>query len=100
MIVYAVVDDALSPASPLGDAIDVFVRPISAENKQRGWAMATWLVANADRLDINTVIFDDRIWRAGSRSDDGWTDYRVPSSSRGDRRILEHRDHVHVDVID
>ena len=83
-----------------GRAIDVFVRPITAENKQRGWAMATWLVANADRLDVNTIIFDDRIWHAGSRSDDGWTDYRVPSSSRGDRRILEHRDHVHVDVID
>ena len=55
---------------------------------------------NADRLDIATLIFDDRIWHAGSRSDDGWTDYRVPSSSRGDRAVLEHRDHVHVDVID
>jgi hypothetical protein len=83
-----------------GRAIDVFVRPISAENKKRGWAMATWLVANADRLDVSTIIFDGRIWHAGSRSDDGWTDYRVPSSSRGDRKILEHRDHVHVDVID
>ena len=30
----------------------------------------------------------------------GWTDYDVPSSSRGDRAILEHRDHVHVDVAD
>lgn len=83
-----------------GRAIDVFVRPINATNRQRGWAVATYLVANADRLDVNTIIFDDRIWHAGSRSDDGWTDYRVPSSSRGDRAILEHRDHVHVDVID
>ncbi len=83
-----------------GRAIDVFVRPISATNKQRGWAMASYLVAQADRLDINTVIFDDRIWHAGSRSDDGWTDYQVPASSRGDRKILEHRDHVHVDVAD
>ena len=83
-----------------GRAIDVFVRPINAGNKQRGWALATYLVANADRLDIKTLIFDDRIWHAGSRSDDGWTDYRVPSSSRGDRAILEHRDHVHVDVFD
>jgi hypothetical protein len=81
-----------------GRAIDVFFRPINAENRQRGWALATYLVANADRLDIKTLIFDDRIWHAGSRSDDGWTDYRVPSSSRGDRAILEHRDHVHVDV--
>jgi hypothetical protein len=83
-----------------GRAIDIFFRPITPENRKRGWAMASYLVANADRLDIKTVIFDDRIWHAGSRSDDGWTDYRVPSSSRGDRAILEHRDHVHVDVFD
>ena len=83
-----------------GRAIDVFFRPISDANKKRGWAMASYLVANADRLDVKTVIFDDRIWRAGSWSGDGWSDYRVPSSSRGDRAILEHRDHVHVDVFD
>ena len=81
-----------------GRAIDIFYRPITTENNQRGWAMATYLVANADRLDIRTLIFDDRIWHAGSRSGDGWTDYRVPSSSSGDQQILEHRDHVHVDV--
>ena len=65
-----------------GRAIDVFFRPITDENKKRGWAMASYLVANADRLDIKTVIFDDRIWRAGSWSGDGWGNYRVPSSSR------------------
>ena len=81
-----------------GRAIDVFFRPITDENKKRGWAMASYLVANADRLDVKTVIFDDRIWRAGAG--DGWGNYRVPSSSRGDRAILEHRDHVHVDVFD
>ncbi|KRF36716.1 hypothetical protein [Nocardioides sp. Soil805] len=83
-----------------GRAVDVFVRPISPANTKRGWALAHYLVAQADRLDIETVIFDDRIWKAGSRSDDGWRDYDVPSSSRGDRAILEHRDHVHVDVAD
>jgi hypothetical protein len=81
-----------------GRAIDVFVRPVSKENKRRGWAIAGYLVSQADRLDIATVIFDDRIWKAGSRSDDGWQDYRVPDGSTGDRSILEHRDHVHVDV--
>ena len=81
-----------------GRAIDVFFRPVTAENRERGWAMASYLVAQASRLDIDTLIFDDRIWRAGSRSGDGWRDYDVPSSSRGDRAILEHRDHVHVDV--
>jgi hypothetical protein len=82
-----------------GRAVDIFVRPISPANKVKGWAIAHYLVAMADRLSIEHVIFDDRIWTAGSRSDDGWRDYDPPSRS-GDRRILEHRDHVHVDVFD
>lgn len=81
-----------------GRAIDIFVRPISSANKQRGWAIAGYLVAQADRLQINTVIFDDKIWRAGRYSDEGWLNYAVPTGVSGDRRILEHRDHVHVDV--
>jgi hypothetical protein len=82
-----------------GRAIDIFVRPISPENRQRGWAIAQYLVAQADRLVIQNVIFDDRIWTSGSRSDEGWRDYDPPARS-GDRAILEHRDHVHVDVLD
>ena len=77
-----------------GRAVDIFVRPINAANKQRGWAIAQYLVANADRLTVQTVIFDDRIWRAGR---DEWRNYDPPSNA-GDRAILEHRDHVHVDV--
>ena len=73
---------------------NVFVRPINRANKTRGWAIAHWSVANAARLGIRTVIFDDRIWTAGR---DGWRDYSPPSRS-GDIKILEHRDHVHVDV--
>ena len=48
-----------------GRAIDVFVRPVSADNRRRGWAIASYLVGQADRLDINTVIFDDRMWTGG-----------------------------------
>ena len=83
-----------------GRAIDIFVRPINPDNRKRGWAIASYLIAQADRLSINTLIFDDRIWHAGSRSGDGWTNYDVPQSSGGNRSILEHRDHVHVDVAD
>ena len=82
-----------------GRAVDIFVRPISEANKQRGWAIAQYLVAQADRLAIQNVIFDDRIWTTGGRSDHGWRDYDPPSRS-GDPAILEHRDHVHVDVVD
>ncbi|HET7691001.1 MAG TPA: hypothetical protein VFK41_11500 [Nocardioidaceae bacterium] len=80
-----------------GRAIDVFVRPISVENKRRGWVIAQYLVAHAKRLGVRHVIFDDRIWTSGRLSEAGWRDYDPPERS-GDRRILEHRDHVHVDV--
>jgi hypothetical protein len=82
-----------------GRAIDIFVRPVSPQNRQRGWAIAQYLVAQSDRLVIQNVIFDDRIWTSGSRSDEGWRDYDPPARS-GDPAILEHRDHVHVDVQD
>ncbi|MDN4160234.1 hypothetical protein [Nocardioides abyssi] len=82
-----------------GRAVDIFFRPVNDANKTRGWAVAHYLVAMADRLDVQTVIFDDRIWRTGWRSGSGWRDYDPPSRS-GDRAILEHRDHVHVDVPD
>lgn len=82
-----------------GRAIDVFVRPINDANNERGWAVASYLVAQADRLRIQTVIFDGRIWSAGDRSELGWRDYRTSSRSSGDPDILEHRDHVHLDVV-
>ncbi len=80
-----------------GRAIDLFVRPVSKANRTRGWAIAQYLVSQADRLSIRTVIFDDRIWTSGRQSGDGWRDYDPPERS-GDPAILEHRDHVHVDV--
>ena len=86
-----------------GRAIDVFVRPIGPENRKRGWAMAYYLVAQAERLGVDHVIFDDMIWTSGRRSEQGWRDYD-PGNTRGKPKstvkILEHRDHVHVDVLD
>ena len=84
-----------------GRAVDVFVRPISPRNKTRGWAIAQYLVAQAERLEIDTVIFDGRIWTA-RRAGQGWRDYEPDTSgrSRAVAAILEHRDHVHVDVAD
>lgn len=82
-----------------GRAVDAFFRPVNDANRVRGWALAQYYVANAERLKIRTVIYDDRIWSA-RRSDEGWRDYAVPASSNGDRAILEHRDHVHVDVFE
>lgn len=85
------------PAPSVGRAIDVFVRPVSESNKTRGWAMAQYLVAQAARLGIEHVIFDGRIWTAGTVSSDGWRVYH-PTETSGSPTILMHRDHVHVDV--
>jgi len=84
-----------------GRAIDVFFRPISSANQQRGWALAQYLVAQAERLEIDTVIFDGRIWTANNAVQ-GWRIYRVHAGNRPASvvRVLEHRDHVHVDVAD
>jgi hypothetical protein len=81
-----------------GRAIDVFFRPVNAGNKRLGWAVAQYLVARADALGVQTVIYDDRIWTAGLRSESGWREYDEPSGPN--QPILEHRDHVHVDVVE
>lgn len=82
-----------------GRAIDLFFRPVNEANKTRGWALAQYLVAHAARLQVHTVIFDDRIWVAGK--DDSWRDYRAPTNADPrTQAILEHRDHVHVDVFE
>ncbi|MET7277026.1 hypothetical protein ABZS29_02250 [Kribbella sp. NPDC005582] len=82
-----------------GRAVDVFVRPITAANTTKGWAMAQYLAARAKKLNIRTIIFSDKIWTAGGQSDSGWRDYTPPERA-GDQKILRHLDHVHVDVLD
>jgi hypothetical protein len=79
-----------------GRAVDAFVRPVTAENRRKGWAVASYLVAHAERLHVDHVIFDGRIW-SERRSGSGWRDYD-PGRTTGNRVVLEHRDHVHVDV--
>lgn len=78
-----------------GRGVDVFFRPISEENRREGWILAQWLIAHADGLDIQYVIFDDRIWSAHS-SRGHWQTYDAPEPAND---ILRHRDHVHVDVL-
>ena len=81
-----------------GRAIDYFFRPVTDASTQRGWALASYLVANADRLDVATVIFSDAIWTA-RRSSEGWRAYDPGSLDGGSGdEVRRHLDHVHVDV--
>ena len=78
-----------------GRAVDFFFKPVNSGSKLAGWSLAHYAVANADRLDIKTVIYDDKIWTAW-RSSSGWRDYDAPSGAN--QATLRHLDHVHVDV--
>lgn len=78
-----------------GRAIDIFFRPVSQENRREGWVLAQWLVAHAEDLNIQYVIFDDRFWSVHS-SRGLWHHYDAPEPGNA---ILRHVDHVHVDVL-
>ncbi|MBJ2122379.1 hypothetical protein I6N91_15470 [Arthrobacter sp. MSA 4-2] len=78
-----------------GRAIDIFFRPVSEENRRQGWILAHWLVAHAEDLDIQYVIFDDLFWSAHLPRG-RWHDYDAPDPGN---EILRHLDHVHVDVL-
>ncbi|SEF17711.1 hypothetical protein [Jiangella alba] len=80
-----------------GRALDVMFEPYDDPDvNRRGWSVAHWAVANAQALDIATIIYDDRIWSA-RRSDEGWREYTHPSGDTADV-TLRHLDHVHIDV--
>lgn len=78
-----------------GRAIDIFFRPVTEENRRQGWMLSQWLVAHAEELDIQYVIFDDQFWSARIARG-GWHDYEAPAPAN---EILRHLDHVHVDVL-
>lgn len=80
-----------------GRAIDIFFEPYrDAESRQEGWAMAHWLVAHAEALDVSVIIYRDRIWSA-RHSPEGWRDYTSPFGNPKDP-TQRHLDHVHVEV--
>jgi hypothetical protein len=80
-----------------GLALDAFFPMQDGRGGPQGWAAAHWLVANAQRLGIAVVIYDDHIWSA-RRGSQGWRAYTHPSGSTSvtDR----HLDHIHVDVVE
>lgn len=45
---------------------------LTASSRRRGWALAQYLVANADRLGLRTVSFDGRVWSVDGSDSGGW----------------------------
>lgn len=69
-----------------GRAIDVMV------SGSRGWEVARLMHRHADRLGVQEIIYERRIWTK-QRSSEGWR----PMPSRGSARA-DHYDHVHISI--
>ncbi|SDB80636.1 hypothetical protein GA0111570_102427 [Raineyella antarctica] len=69
-----------------GNAIDIMI------SGDRGLAIAAYMRANASRLGVTEVIYQQKIWTV-QRSSEGWR----PMSDRGST-TANHYDHVHVSV--
>lgn len=78
------------PGHPDGRAIDAMIPNYSGSGNALGWQVAEYVRANAGRLGVTEVIFDQKIWTT-QRSGEGWR-------SMGNRGsdTANHRDHVHV----
>lgn len=68
-----------------GAAIDAMI-----PDSDTGWAAAKWVVANADALNVDQVIFAQKIWTKSNRT---WR----PMADRGSI-TANHYDHVHISV--
>ncbi len=66
-----------------GREVDVLLGPVTAESRRRGWAVASYLCAQAKRLQIERIVFDEHVWTTGSTSENGWRTY--PGGPSGDR---------------
>ncbi|GAA1412448.1 heavy metal transporter [Kitasatospora putterlickiae] len=49
--------------------------------RQNGWAVAHWAVSQAQKLGIETVAYDGRIWRK-AKSEDGWKPQPTGTSTK------------------
>jgi Lysozyme like domain len=64
----------------------------------RGWALATWLCANAIALHVDYVIWQGRIWSRAHNSE-GWRIYTGGGVYSPTGVTNGHYDHVHVSVV-
>jgi uncharacterized protein YgiM (DUF1202 family) len=85
--IYGVRQDPL-PDHPSGRALDIMVYT----NITQGQAVADWAQANADSLNIEYIIWNQRIWSV-ARAREGWR-YMADRGSN----TANHKDHVHITV--
>lgn len=87
-VMYGVRFDPI-PDHPSGKAVDIMI-PNYKNNKELGWRIAEYMRANAKRLKIRYIIFDQKLWNI-ERDSAGW---RNMANRGGD--TANHKDHVHI----
>lgn len=85
--IYGVRSDPI-PDHPSGRALDIMVYT----NFGQGQAVADWARANASSLNIEYIIWNQRIWSV-ARNGEGWR-YMADRGSN----TANHKDHVHITV--
>ncbi|MQA03541.1 MAG: peptidoglycan DD-metalloendopeptidase family protein [Streptosporangiales bacterium] len=83
-----------------GVACDFMYTPANTQhNKDAGWAMANWLVANQKTLGVEYVIWQGKKW-SSTNQPDRWRPYESRHYSCPDPSNITgcHYDHVHVTV--
>lgn len=63
---------AVTHPSHGGRAFDVRLEASSEASTVQGWALAQYLLAQAERLHVEQVSFDGRVWTTGTASVKGW----------------------------
>jgi len=81
------------PDHPSGRAVDSMLpNYTSASSQALGHEIANWAKANASRLGIDYIIFDQHIWSV-ARASEGW---RLMEDRGSDNQ--NHKNHVHITV--
>jgi uncharacterized protein YgiM (DUF1202 family) len=81
------------PDHPSGRALDCMIPNYKSKHgRALGFALSRWARANADRLGVNYVIWDQHIWN-NQRASEGW---RYMAGRGSDS--ANHKNHVHITV--
>ncbi|SDD62975.1 SH3 domain-containing protein [Auraticoccus monumenti] len=82
------------PDHPSGRALDAMLPSYSsASGRALGWDMAEWIKDNARELNVEYIIYDQRIWNV-RRAGEGW---RYMADRGSDN--ANHKNHVHITTL-
>ncbi|GIN04500.1 hypothetical protein Pve01_61580 [Planomonospora venezuelensis] len=55
---------------------------LAASSRRRGWLIATWSLAHAQKYGLSTIRYDDRVWNVAEGEEGGWQPDAEASADR------------------